>query len=533
MAITFGDYKLRPSHCLLSVLITISVVLGFSYLNETSRSIQLQQRLLILERRLQSIAVDRSNLRRRTDNLQDQLEKQVNEMNKLQKIRDFETEQLSIKCVSEKDNLQETVLSKENIIKELTDQHENLKTQHETLRSEMKQVEKDQSRLLERFSTQSTQCMNVINMMREICDERRAKKSRGESKATDKAKATFIGFITGLPSLPAINQTNDKLHNTRDNPGVSLHTTINTRMDRITDTGDNRLISTTSQMETMVENDPSFKQEVQSFMRENEKTRLMGKKIIKEIRDQLYKNYNMQRKSEPGEEEETINIENKEAPKVENNFELDSKRENEEERSRDFTQNIKENKVELDGELEKEEEGRTRELVLAIKEEKTQITENSDAVDIENNGLDIEQEYQEEDTFLENKQMSGGKITQKKENSESPKIEYKNEWGNEQEGRTLGDTGKINKSEKAKIMQKDNESTKNQKGTNMSVLESNNLANVKYSDKKNKSTLSSDIRISDPELKENINQNVSKYEKDYYKNVDSQKLLLDRRNEKI
>ncbi|CAH2273520.1 Hypothetical predicted protein [Pelobates cultripes] len=450
MAITFGDYKLKPSHFLLSVLITISVVLGFSYLNETSRSIQLQQRLLILERRLQSIAVDRSNLRRRTDNLQDQLEKQVNEMNKLQKIRDFETEQLSIKCVSEKDNLQETVLSKENIIKELTDHHENLKTQHETLRSEMKQVEKDQSRLLERFSTQSTQCMNVINMMREICDERKAKKSRGESKPTDKEKTAFIGFTTGLPSLPAINQTNDKLHNTRDNPGVSRNTTINIRMDRITDTGDKRVIFTTTQMEKMVENDRSFKQEVQSFLRENEKTKLMGKKIIKEIRDQLSKNDIIQEKSEPGEEEETINVENKDAPKAENNFELDSKWEKEEEKSRDFTQNIKKTKVELDGELEKEE-GRTRELVLAIKEEKTQITENSDAVQIKNNGLDIEQEYQE---FLENNQMSGGKKMQKKENSESPKIEYKNEWGNEQEGGRLGDTEKINKSEKDKIIKK-------------------------------------------------------------------------------
>ncbi|XP_077328846.1 uncharacterized protein LOC143963150 isoform X2 [Lithobates pipiens] len=84
-------------------------------------------------------------------------------------MHEFQSRQQNTNFEREKKDLLETISLKEEKIAELKDQYESLKLRFDSLHSVMEQVEKNQSRLLEKFATQSTQCMNVIGMMGKLC----------------------------------------------------------------------------------------------------------------------------------------------------------------------------------------------------------------------------------------------------------------------------------------------------------------------------------------------------------------------------
>ncbi|XP_063786488.1 uncharacterized protein LOC134935229 [Pseudophryne corroboree] len=86
-----------------------------------------------------------------------------------------------------------------------------MKQRFEHLSSVMGQFEKNQSRLLEKFSTQSTQCMNVINMMSELC--KKGTDNLHKIPALTKRIHTSSDSVTvhgiTVPSVTIINETED------------------------------------------------------------------------------------------------------------------------------------------------------------------------------------------------------------------------------------------------------------------------------------------------------------------------------------
>ncbi|XP_077328845.1 uncharacterized protein LOC143963150 isoform X1 [Lithobates pipiens] len=163
------DNTLRSGHMLLLLLVASSILLGISYMNEMYQRIQLQTDLAIVERQTQRSITEKSIIQHKAAQLELKLEGAVQERKRLEDMHEFQSRQQNTNFEREKKDLLETISLKEEKIAELKDQYESLKLRFDSLHSVMEQVEKNQSRLLEKFATQSTQCMNVIGMMGKLC----------------------------------------------------------------------------------------------------------------------------------------------------------------------------------------------------------------------------------------------------------------------------------------------------------------------------------------------------------------------------
>ncbi|KAM5172485.1 uncharacterized protein ACMZJ9_005273 isoform 2-T2 [Mantella aurantiaca] len=115
----------------------------------------------------------------------------------------FQSQQQNAKFEKEKQELLGDISLKEKTIVKLQDQYESLKLRFDSLHSVMEQVEKNQSRLLEKFATQSTRCMNVINMMSELCNKDK-NKTLGKLPFI-KEKMTLMAAVTS--QLSAVTKT--------------------------------------------------------------------------------------------------------------------------------------------------------------------------------------------------------------------------------------------------------------------------------------------------------------------------------------
>ncbi|KAG9468561.1 hypothetical protein GDO78_022476 [Eleutherodactylus coqui] len=138
----------------------------------------------------QHILADRTIVERKASLLQTQIENKNKELKRLQGMHEFQTMKQNAICEKEKDDLLQTISSKDDTITEIQTQYERLKYHFEHLRSVMQQFEKNQSRLLEKFSTQSTQCMSVISKLSELCNKENLIRKITQVR---KPNETFIG----------------------------------------------------------------------------------------------------------------------------------------------------------------------------------------------------------------------------------------------------------------------------------------------------------------------------------------------------
>ncbi|XP_040198789.1 Golgi membrane protein 1-like [Rana temporaria] len=206
-----GTDNLRSGHMLLLLLVASSILLGISYLNEMYQRIQLQTDLAIVERQAHHSVSEKSIIHHRAAQLELKLEGVIQEKKRLEGIHEFQSQQQNSNFEREKQDLLKTISLKEEKMAELKDKYESLKLRFDNLHSVMEQVEKNQSRLLEKFATQSTQCMNVIGMMSKLC-------SMGKNKIQKilpfiKEKDTFMTAVTS--QSPAVTY---KLKNISEAP---------------------------------------------------------------------------------------------------------------------------------------------------------------------------------------------------------------------------------------------------------------------------------------------------------------------------
>ncbi|KAM4675102.1 uncharacterized protein O3C94_007911 [Discoglossus pictus] len=210
MALMGIDYKLRSIHLLLVFLVSSFIVLGLYYLNEASRRIQLQQEITVLERYSEHVVDEKNIIKENTINLQKQLQNLKNEIKNMQETHTFELQQQSTNFWNKKNDLLKNISLKEDTIQDLKKKYDILKKQFEKTHSELEEFEKNQARLLEKFSTQSTQCMRVITMMKELCDEKKGITLKKMSKPILEKEIIFNGFATGQQTHFLINQTGEK-----------------------------------------------------------------------------------------------------------------------------------------------------------------------------------------------------------------------------------------------------------------------------------------------------------------------------------
>ncbi|OCT87029.1 interaptin [Xenopus laevis] len=178
MGLVGTDSKLKYVHLVLLLLVTGVIILGLVYLNETSQRVQLQQKVLFMEKQAHHVVAERSIIRTRANNLQEVIENQKNEIKNMQEIFNTQLEEQEQIFWIQKNDLLKTISTKDEVIINLKRDYELLKKHFDSLNLQMEEFEKNQSRLLEKFSTQSTQCMKVINLVSELCNVKNGNKSR-------------------------------------------------------------------------------------------------------------------------------------------------------------------------------------------------------------------------------------------------------------------------------------------------------------------------------------------------------------------
>ncbi|XP_063302421.1 putative leucine-rich repeat-containing protein DDB_G0290503 [Pelobates fuscus] len=432
MALRFGGSNPRTFKLFLHILLIIIFIISFKVLYIDKYS-ELEEKQALLHKEIMCLAVDRSNLKQRTAILQEQLENQTKELDKLQNIHHFQAEQQMVNFLSEKNSLQDAVLSKENAIKDLKEQYEIL----------LQQAEKKQFRLLEQLHTQSTECINIISMMRDYCNETRGNKSQIVDKSNEE-ETGITGITEGFPFLPVANQTQNKLYRSNltypktNNRSISLNAAQHKWVDNVTDSGGNKYAS---KIAHRVENKHStFKKEFSSFVRDNENTMQLGN-TIKELREESAKKQNLTdalNQEKTGEQSEK-DILKEEIKKVEDNIHMDNEWKQKGYRVKDLTQITEEektNKTQKTHDLDnnvfvgEQEENKVPERLLWSEDDKTQKTESHDFLNTDNNNrrTNILEDQTLEDTVTERKKMTEKKKTMKKENKEIPEDKNNNEW---------------------------------------------------------------------------------------------------------
>ncbi|OCT89492.1 rho-associated protein kinase 1 isoform X2 [Xenopus laevis] len=168
MGLAGADSKLKYVHLILLLLVTGVIILGLVYLNETSQKVQLQQKVLFMEKQAHHIVAERSIIRTRANHLQGLVENQKNDIKNIQEICNSHLEEQQQECSITKNDLLKTISTNDKVIMNLKRDYELLQKRFDSLNLQMEEFEKAQSRLLEKFSTQSTTVAEELNRTQEI-----------------------------------------------------------------------------------------------------------------------------------------------------------------------------------------------------------------------------------------------------------------------------------------------------------------------------------------------------------------------------
>ncbi|MEE6513116.1 hypothetical protein FKM82_020579 [Ascaphus truei] len=298
-----------------------------------------------------------------------------------------------------------------------TDQYDALKQRFEILNSEMEQFEKNQSRLLEKFSTQSTQCMNVINMMKELCDEK--KSNRKKSKSTQEKEIATMGLqsshVIKQTQFISLTSSSSRLHNTTQKPDIHVEVTQGRRTstELYRDSGNTEYVPTKDTLTTITETLTSLTanakenkmfdvQEVQTLESENEKIKNIRNVDITESKEELDYQENImdnpkkETKSKP-EKENTLKSERIKALEAGDKFAL-SEQDAQKEETVIEKISYHENITEIDGKLEQQRKTIHRpkyQKALSLNPTLQSIRKSYKAKDTKSKLEDVEQEGNE------------------------------------------------------------------------------------------------------------------------------------------
>ncbi|MEE6513118.1 hypothetical protein FKM82_020579 [Ascaphus truei] len=281
----------------------------------------------------------------------------------------------------------------------------------------MEQFEKNQSRLLEKFSTQSTQCMNVINMMKELCDEK--KSNRKKSKSTQEKEIATMGLqsshVIKQTQFISLTSSSSRLHNTTQKPDIHVEVTQGRRTstELYRDSGNTEYVPTKDTLTTITETLTSLTanakenkmfdvQEVQTLESENEKIKNIRNVDITESKEELDYQENImdnpkkETKSKP-EKENTLKSERIKALEAGDKFAL-SEQDAQKEETVIEKISYHENITEIDGKLEQQRKTIHRpkyQKALSLNPTLQSIRKSYKAKDTKSKLEDVEQEGNE------------------------------------------------------------------------------------------------------------------------------------------
>ncbi|NXF04549.1 GOLM1 protein, partial [Smithornis capensis] len=200
---------------LVAALVACIIVLGFNYWIASSRSMDLQSRIVDLEGKVRRAAAERGAVELKKNEFQGELEKQRQQINKIQSLHSFQMENANRVHQEEKAMLLSNITVNDRLIQSLREHLKELQTEYGKLQLDVYWFQKNQTNLQRKFSYDLSQCINQMKELKEQCEERideLSKKGRDvpqiqENKdfSEDSKKYSQVDI-----QLPALKQTEFK-----------------------------------------------------------------------------------------------------------------------------------------------------------------------------------------------------------------------------------------------------------------------------------------------------------------------------------
>ncbi|XP_074669462.1 Golgi membrane protein 1 isoform X2 [Strix aluco] len=150
---------------LVAALVACIIVLGFNYWIASSRSVDLQGQIMDLEGKVRRAAVERGAVELKKNEFQGELEKQRQQIDKIQSLHSFQMENANRVHQEEKAVLLSNITVNERLIQSLREHLKELQSEYGKLQLDIYWFQKNQTNLQRKFSYDLSQC---ISQMKEV-----------------------------------------------------------------------------------------------------------------------------------------------------------------------------------------------------------------------------------------------------------------------------------------------------------------------------------------------------------------------------
>ncbi|XP_053512216.1 Golgi membrane protein 1 [Artibeus jamaicensis] len=209
MGLGNGRRTMKSPPFVLAALVASNIVLGFNYWIASSRNVDLQTQIMELEGRVRRAAAERGAVELKKNEFQGELEKQREQLDKIQSSHNFQMESVNKLHQDEKAILVNNITAGERLIRTLQDQLKALQKNFGKLQQDVLQFQKNQTHLERKFSYDLSQCINQMKELKEQCEEQIEEVTKRGNEAV--ASRDLNGRGGHSPQLHAANETQPRL----------------------------------------------------------------------------------------------------------------------------------------------------------------------------------------------------------------------------------------------------------------------------------------------------------------------------------
>ncbi|NWV91713.1 GOLM1 protein, partial [Machaerirhynchus nigripectus] len=196
---------------LMAALVACIIVLGFNYWIASSRSMDLQGRVMDLEGKVRRAAAERGAVEQKKNEFQGELEKQRQQIDKIQSLHSLQMENANRVHQEEKAVLMSNITVNDRLIQSLREHLKELQTEYGKLQLDVYWFQKNQTNLQRKFSYDLSQCINQMKELKEQCEERIDELTKKSSDVPQiKENKAFTEDSQVDTQLPALKQTEFK-----------------------------------------------------------------------------------------------------------------------------------------------------------------------------------------------------------------------------------------------------------------------------------------------------------------------------------
>ncbi|NWT56026.1 GOLM1 protein, partial [Erythrocercus mccallii] len=206
---------------LMAALVACIIVLGFNYWTASSRSMDLQGQVMDLEGKVRRAAAERGAVEQKKNEFQGELEKQRQQIDKIQSLHSFQMENANRVHQEEKAMLMSNITVNDRLIQSLREHLKDIQTEYGKLQLDVYWFQKNQTNLQRKFSYDLSQCINQMKELKEQCEERideLTKKHNGVPQIKDFTEDRQVN--TPLPALKQTGFKQDDLEHQKNSEDV-------------------------------------------------------------------------------------------------------------------------------------------------------------------------------------------------------------------------------------------------------------------------------------------------------------------------